>query len=174
MEQTLLLNVTYEPLRLISWQKAVTLLTLGKVEVIEHYDREVHSISFAIQLPAVVRLLYLVKRRQQDVKLSRKNIYLRDKGMCQYCGTPLQPKEITYDHIVPKSQGGQTSWDNVVTCCLRCNSLKANRTPKQANMKLLSTPRKPLWHHFLKITIGIKQTPESWKDYLYWNIEIET
>ena len=174
MEQTLLLNATYEPLRLISWQKAVTLLTLGKVEVIEHYDQEIHSISFSIQLPAVVRLLYLVKRQRQEVKFSRRNLYARDKGRCQYCGASLQPKEITYDHIVPKSHGGQTTWENVVTCCLACNSKKANRTPKQAKMSLLTPPRKPQWHHFLQITIGIKHAPESWKDYLYWNIEIET
>ncbi|GAK49588.1 putative HNH endonuclease [Candidatus Moduliflexus flocculans] len=174
MEQTLLLNATYEPLRLISWQKAVTLLTLGKVEVIEHYDREIHSISFSIQLPAVVRLLYLVKRQRQEVKFSRRNLYARDKGQCQYCGTSLLPKEITYDHVVPKSQGGQTTWDNVVTCCLACNSKKANRTPKQARMSLLTPPRRPQWNQFLQITVGIKHAPESWKDYLYWNIEIET
>ena len=77
MEHTLLLNVTYEPLRVISWQKAITLLTLGKVEVIEEYDREIHSVSFSIQLPSVVRLLYLVKRRQQEVKFSRKNICIQ-------------------------------------------------------------------------------------------------
>ena len=174
MEHTLLLNVTYEPLRVISWQKAITLLTLGKVEVIEEYDREIHSVSFSIQLPSVVRLLYLVKRRQQEVKFSRRNIYARDNGMCQYCGTHLQPKEITYDHVIPKSQGGITSWENVVTSCIGCNSQKGNKTPKQANMKLLKAPRKPHWNHFLRVTIGLKRTPESWRDYLYWNVKLDT
>jgi 5-methylcytosine-specific restriction endonuclease McrA len=174
MELTLLLNVTYEPLRIISWQKAITLLTLGKVEVIEEYDREIHSISFSIQLPSVVRLLYLVKRCQQEVKFSRRNIYARDNGRCQYCGTHLQPKEITYDHVIPKSHGGNTTWENVVTACITCNSKKANRTPKQARMKLRKTPKKPHWQNFLRLTIGVKQTPDSWRDYLYWNVKLET
>jgi len=174
MEHTLLLNATYEPLRIISWKKAITLLTLGKVEVIEEYDQEIHSVSFSIQLPSVVRLLYLVKRRQQEVKFSRKNIYARDHGVCQYCKTPLQPKEITYDHVIPKSQGGKTTWENVVTSCVSCNSQKGNKTPKQAHMKLLKTPKKPQWNHFLRISIGLKHTPESWRDYLYWNVKLET
>ncbi len=174
MELTLLLNITYEPLRIISWQKAITLLTLGKVEVIEEYDHEIHSVSFSIQLPSVVRLLYLVKRRrQQEVKFSRKNIYARDNGRCQYCGIHLQPKEITYDHVIPKSHGGNTTWENVVTCCIACNGKKANRTPKQANMTLRKIPKKPYWQNFLQLTIGLKRTPDSWRDYLYWNVRLE-
>ena len=174
MEHTLLLNVTYEPLRVISWQKAITLLTLGKVEVIEEYDREIHSVSFSIQLPSVVRLLYLVKRRQQEVKFSRKNIYARDDGRCQYCGMSLLPKEITYDHVLPKSRGGNTSWENVVTCCVSCNSRKGSKTPEQAHMKLLKKPKKPRWTHFLRLNISIRHTPESWRDYLYWNIKLDS
>ena len=127
MDKTLLLNVTYEPLRVISWKKAVTLLTLGKVEVVEEYDREIHSISFSIRLPAVVRLLKLVRWRRDVVKFSRKNIYVRDHEMCQYCGKHLQSKEITYDHVIPKSQGGDTSWENVVTCCMTCNRKKGGK-----------------------------------------------
>jgi 5-methylcytosine-specific restriction endonuclease McrA len=174
MEHTLLLNVTYEPLRVISWQKAITLLTLGKVEVVEEYDREIHSVSFSIQLPSVVRLLYLVKRRQQEVKFSRRNIYARDGGKCQYCGVSLHPKEITYDHVLPKSKGGDTSWKNVVTCCVSCNSRKGNRTPEQAHMTLLKQPGKPRWTHFLRLNVGVRHTPESWRDYLYWNIKLES
>lgn len=173
MEKTLLLNVTYEPLRIISWKKAITLLTLGKVEVIEEYDREIHSVSFAIQLPSVVRLLHLVKWRKDTVKFSRQNIYLRDQGMCQYCGKHLPQKEITYDHIIPKSQGGITCWENVVVCCMHCNRKKGGKTPQQAGMKLLNVPKKPRWHHALRITIGLKHTPESWRDYLYWNVKLD-
>jgi len=173
MEQTLLLNTTYEPLRVISWQKAITLLTLGKVEVIEEYDREIHSVSFSIKLPSVVRLLRLVKWRHGQVKFSRKNIYARDRGMCQYCGKDLRRQEITYDHVIPKSQGGQTSWKNVVTCCIECNSRKGGKTPKQAGMKLLKPPKRPRWNMSLRITIGLKSTPNSWRDYLYWNVELE-
>ena len=172
MEKTLLLNTTYEPLQVISWQKAITLLTLGKVEVVEEYDREVHSVSFSIKLPAVVRLLRFVKWREKPVTLSRRNIYTRDDGTCQYCGAALTQQEITYDHVVPKSQGGQTTWENVVACCVRCNGKKGGRTPKQAGMKLLKTPQRPQWKMTLRVTIGVKQTPESWRDYLYWNAEL--
>jgi 5-methylcytosine-specific restriction endonuclease McrA len=173
MEKTLLLNTTYEPLRVISWQKAITMLTLGKVEVIEEYDREVHSVSFSIKLPSVVRLLRLVKWRNEPLKFSRKNIYARDHGLCQYCGKQLLRQEITYDHVIPKSQGGETSWENVVTCCVECNSRKGGRTPKQAGMSLLQLPHKPTWNASLRITIGLKNTPQSWRDYLYWNIVLE-
>ncbi len=173
MEKTLLLNLTYEPLRVISWQKAVTLLTLGKVEVVEEYDQEIHSVSFSIKLPAVVRLLRLVKWRAGPVKFSRHNIYERDRGQCQYCGKNLARQEITYDHVIPKSQGGGTSWDNVVTCCLKCNGKKGGRTPRQAGMRLRNTPQRPTWKVAVRLTIGLRQAPESWRDYLYWNIELK-
>jgi len=172
MEKTLLLNVTYEPLRVIGWQKAITLLTLEKVEVIEEYDREVHSVSFAIKLPAVVRLLRFVKWRKESVKFSRRNIYARDHGKCQYCDRALAQQEITYDHVVPKSQGGQTTWENVVSCCVECNGKKGGHTPKHAGMKLLKIPQRPTWNMAIRVTIGIKQAPESWRDYLYWNTEL--
>ncbi len=172
MEKILLLNVTYEPLLVISWQKAITLLTLGKVEVIEEYDHEVHSVSFAIKLPAVVRLLNMVKWRKRTPTFSRSNIYARDHQKCQYCGKKLALQEITYDHVVPKSQGGETSWGNVVVCCLKCNGKKGGRTPKQAGMKLLSAPKRPKWNMTLQVTIRIKQVPESWRDYLYWNMKL--
>lgn len=173
MEKTLLLNLTYEPLRIISWQKAITLLTLGKVEVVEEYDREIHSMTFSIKLPAVVRLLRLVKWREEPLKFSRKNIYLRDQGQCQYCGKDLKSQEITYDHVIPKSMGGDTTWENIVTCCLDCNSRKGGRTPEQARMRLRKTPHRPRWNMSLRITIGVKHTPESWRDYLYWNVSLE-
>ncbi len=172
MEKTLLLNITYEPLRVISWQKAITLLTLGKVEVVEEYDQELRSVSFSIKLPAVVRLLHLVKWRDGPVKFSRRNIYERDQGQCQYCGQDLARQEITYDHVIPKSQGGGTSWENVVTCCLKCNGKKGGRTPQQAGMKLRHIPKRPAWNMSVRLTIGIRQAPKSWRDYLYWNIEL--
>jgi 5-methylcytosine-specific restriction endonuclease McrA len=173
MEKTLLLNITYEPLRVITWQKAITLLTLGKVEVIEEYEHEIRSVTFSIKLPAVVRLLRLVKWREEPVKFSRRNIYARDQGQCQYCGRKLTRQEITYDHVIPKSQGGGTSWQNVVTCCLKCNGKKGGRTPEQAGMKLRKIPKRPKWNMALRLTIGLNQAPASWRDYLYWNIELE-
>ena len=172
MEKTLLLNITYEPLRVISWQKAVTLLTLGKVEVIEEYDQDVHSVSFVMRLPAVVRLLRWVKWRDESITFSRRHIYTRDHGKCQYCGKSLSRQELTYDHVIPKSQGGETSWENVVTCCIDCNGKKGGRTPQQAGMTLLKVPKRPKWNLAFRLTIGIRQMPKSWRDYLYWNVEL--
>ena len=172
MEQVLLLNITYEPLKVINWKKAITLLLLGKVEVLEEYGREVHSVSFTLRLPSVVRLLRLVKRPKSPVKFSRQNIYARDKYRCQYCGKRFPNDEFTYDHVIPKSRGGKTEWENIVTCCVFCNRKKGGRTPNEARMKLIRKPARPKWLPVLKITIGVNEVPKSWRDYLYWNVEL--
>jgi len=172
VENVLLLNVTYEPLKVIDWKRAVTLLVMGKVEVLEEYSKEIHSVSFSIKLPAVVRLLRLVKRPKVPVRFSRQNIYLRDKHICQYCGRKFPPEELTYDHVIPKSRGGRTIWSNIVTCCVRCNSAKGGRTPSEARMKLIREPTQPVWLPFLRITVGLRDMPSSWRDYLYWNVEL--
>ncbi len=169
MERVLLLNATYEPLRVISWKRAIALLTLDKVEVLETYDREVRSVTLAIRLPAVVRLVHLVRFRNHTIRFSRQNIYLRDKHQCQYCGRTMESCHLTYDHVVPKSIGGKTAWENIVTCCLPCNKKKGGRTPAQAKMHLIRKARKPSWHPMLMITLRIAQTPETWRDYLFWH-----
>jgi len=172
MEQVLLLNITYEPLKIINWKKAITLLCLGKVEVIEEYSRDIHSVSFTIRLPSVVRLLRMVKRPKSPIKFSRQNIYARDRYNCQYCGSQFNTEELTYDHILPKSRGGKTEWENIVTCCVNCNRKKGGRTPKEATMTLVRKPVRPSWIPALRITIGYRDVPESWRDYLYWNVEL--
>jgi 5-methylcytosine-specific restriction endonuclease McrA len=174
MEHALLLNATYEPLRVVSWKKAITLVTLGKVEVIEEYDREIHSISFTIRVPSIIRLIRYIRKRKSGVKFSRQNIYARDKNQCQYCGRKLSSEELTYDHVIPRSLGGRTEWTNIVTCCMECNRKKGGKTPHQAEMQLLREPHKPEWLPILRITINVKQAPQSWFDYLYWNVELET
>jgi len=172
MENVLLLNITYEPLKIINWKKAITLLFLGKVEVIEEYGREIHSVSFTIKLPSVVRLLKIVKRPKSPIKFSRQNIYARDRHKCQYCGARFSTEDLTYDHVLPKSRGGKTKWGNIVTCCFGCNRKKGGRTPAEASMKLIRKPTRPTWIPAIRITIGFKQIPESWGDYLYWNVEL--
>ena len=172
MEHVLLLNITYEPLRIINWQKAITMLFLGKVEVIEEYSREIHSVSFKIKLPSVVRLLNMVKRPNSPVRFSRQNIYARDRYKCQYCGCRFSTEDLTYDHVLPKSRGGKTEWENIVTCCIACNRKKGGRIPSEASMKLIRKPTHPAWIPALRITIGFKEVPQSWRDYLYWNIEL--
>jgi len=172
MEQVLLLNITYEPLKIINWKRAITLFLLGKVEVLEEYGQEIHSVSFTVRLPSVVRLLRLVRRPGRSVKFSRQNIYTRDKYRCQYCGKKYPSEELTYDHVIPKSRGGRTEWKNIVTCCIPCNRLKGGQTPAEAGMSLIGKPGRPAWMPSIRITIGFKEVPDAWRDYLYWNVEL--
>ena len=175
MEQTLLLNATYEPLKVVNWQKAITLLCQGKVEVVSVYDREIRSVSFSIKLPSVIRLLrYIkIKRRFDTVPFSRANIYARDHHACQYCGQTAPSTDLTFDHIVPVAQGGRKDWENIVTCCITCNRSKGGRTPAEAGMRLIRTPKRPTRTPAIRISVGLRETPESWRDYIYWNIELD-
>src|SRR5690349_14520435 len=127
MEMTLLLNSTYEPLRVVHWQKAIALLWQGKVEVLEVYDREIHGVSISFKLPAVMRLLKLVRLKDSHraVKFSRINIFTRDGYVCQYCRTKYRTEELTFDHVVPIAKGGRKTWENIVTACWRCNNKRS-------------------------------------------------
>ncbi len=143
------------------------MVMVGKVEVIEVYERRVKGVRISFQLPAVIRLKRLIKRRTPIVKFSRQNLYVRDKGVCQYCGNPFEQKELTYDHVLPRSRGGQTEWTNVVTCCLTCNLKKGGRTPEEAGMRLMKQPKAPIWIPLLTQSLGIVDPPAAWRHYLY-------
>ena len=175
MEQTLLLNASYEPLKVVHWQKAITLLCQGKVEVISVYDREIRAVSVTFKLPSVIRLLrYIkIKRRFDYVPFSRANIYARDDHSCQYCGDAFPIGELTFDHVMPVAQGGRKDWENIVTSCVTCNRRKGGRTPEEAGMRLIRLPRRPVSVPAVRITIGLRNAPESWRDYLYWNVELD-
>jgi 5-methylcytosine-specific restriction endonuclease McrA len=177
MEQALLLNASYEPLKVVDWQKAITLWCQGKVEVIAVHDREIRTVTLSFRLPSVIRLLRFVKikRRFDYVPFSRTNIYARDGHTCQYCNAVLPKEDLTFDHVVPVAQGGRKDWENIVTCCVSCNRKKGGRTPAEAGMKLIRHPRRPDSAPALRMTIrfGLNQTPESWRDYLYWNVELD-
>jgi 5-methylcytosine-specific restriction endonuclease McrA len=173
-DRTLLLNSTYEPLKVISWQRAVSLLWLGKVEVIRNYERDVRSVTFKIRMPAVVRLLRFIRRKRPQISFSRRNLFARDANSCQYCGNRQDPSELTYDHVTPRSHGGKTDWQNIVTCCVDCNRKKGGRTPEQAGMRLLRTPKRPeKLPGVLTITIGLQSAPDAWRDFLYWNVQLD-
>lgn len=171
--RTLVLSQGFEPISIISWKQAITLLFLGKVEVIEQYDRDVRAISLVIKIPAVVRLLSAFRRHKKVVKFSRVNIYGRDKYSCQYCGVKKKINELTYDHVVPRAQGGKTTWTNIATSCSDCNRRKANRTPEQAGMKLLKVPVQPSVSPSLVVTVSRESVPDAWRDYLYWTAELD-
>ena len=141
MEQTLLLNATYEPLKVVDWRKAITLWCQGKVEVISVYDRDIRSVSVTFKQPSVIRLLsYItIRRRFNYAPFSRSNIYARDNQQCQYCGRVFPVAELTFDHVIPVSQGGRKDWENIVTSCVVCNPAKGRPHPSTGGPSRHST-----------------------------------
>jgi 5-methylcytosine-specific restriction endonuclease McrA len=176
MDQTLVLNATYEPLRIVPWQKAITMLFQGKVEVIAVYDREIRGVTVRVKLPSVLRLLRHVrmKRPFADVPFSRTNVYARDGHRCQYCSHRFPPAQLTFDHVIPVARGGRKGWDNIVTCCIACNRKKGDRTPEESEMQLVRKPRRPDALPSLSLSLGINRAPESWRDYLFWDLSLGT
>lgn len=173
--QTLLLNASYEPLDVVHWQRAMTLWAQGKVEIVETHDKEVWAVSFSFKLPSVVRLLRFVKsKRKTQVQFTRANIYARDNYTCQYCHESHSTEELTFDHVLPVSRGGPRNWENIVTCCLDCNRKKANQTPEEAGMTLLRKPERPKYSPIFRVTVGVRKTPDSWRNYIYWNASLDT
>ena len=130
--------------------------------------------ALVVNVPAVVRLRKAFRRHAKPVKFSRVNIYARDGYRCQYCGAKCSIDELTYDHVIPRSRGGRTTWDNIVSCCYACNAEKANRTPVEARMKLLSTPTRPSWIPSVQIRVSTRSVPDAWRDYVYWTGEIDS
>lgn len=165
MDQTLLLNATYEPLMIIHWQRAVALCYLGKSEVLEEYNDTLRTSSGSIQVPSVMRLCKRVRALKPTIRFSRQNVYARDQHRCQYCGVRFRASDLTYDHVLPRSKGGPTSWSNIVACCVPCNRRKANRSPAQVGMKLLKKPVKPSTLPY-RSGFNHRDTPPSWKFYL--------
>lgn len=175
MEHTLVLNASYEPLQIVSWKRAIRMLFQEKVEVVAEYDREIRSVSVSIRLPSVLRLLHYVrvKRSHQQVKFTRSNIYARDKHRCQYCGVRFLSGELTYDHVIPVARGGGKSWENIVTSCIPCNRNKGDRTPEEAGLTLLREPKAPPgFPHKVHFLLYQKKAPESWHNYIFWNMGI--
>jgi 5-methylcytosine-specific restriction endonuclease McrA len=164
--QTLVLDQGYQPQRIVPWQRAVCLLYVGKAEVLEDYGEHVNSVSFSMPMPAVVRMVRSTHRRRSDVRFSRTHVLMRDGHRCQYCGVHTRADELTYDHVLPRSRGGPTSWENIVAACRPCNAVKGSRTPKEAGMKLLKAPRKPAWLPPLRAVALSQSMPDAWRSFL--------
>jgi 5-methylcytosine-specific restriction endonuclease McrA len=158
LSKVLVLNASYEPLNICSWRRAVVLILKGKAESIEHNGK---MLSDTFSLPTVIRLRNYVKIPYKEISLSRRNVLHRDNYTCQYCGE--RRHDLTIDHILPRSKGGIDTWENVVAACLKCNVKKGDRTPNQANMHLLTTPRRPPSH----VTFEISK--HSLSGHTYWN-----
>ena len=202
--QTLVLDTNYNPHRVVGWQKAVSLLHKGRAEVVHYegvvglYDEILRTVyqevgrrlatnpqtlawfelgavgdKFIVRAPAVIRLFNKIGRKK-IVKFSRINVLTRDEFKCCYCGKRKTSSELNYDHVLPRSQGGKTTWENIVMSCYECNSRKADRTPVQAGMTLLRPPVKPKSLPIAALRLDqLQEIPDCWRSWLYWTAELE-
>lgn len=166
--------LSYFPLSVWSWQDAVKAIFRGSVRVISEYDQEIRSPTRSFKLPSVLALKEYIPMERSPA-FTRFNVFLRDKWQCQYCGGHFKTNELTFDHVIPRSKGGRTSWDNIVSACRCCNTRKGNKLPELIGMIPIKKPRVPSVYelqdrgrsfppHFLH---------ESWGDFLYWDTELE-
>ena len=166
--------LSYYPLSLWSWQEAIKAVVAERVNVVSVYNRTVHSPSSEMSLPSVISLKEYIPTSRRPA-FTRFNVFLRDRFACQYCGESLPTHDLTFDHVIPRSRGGRTTWDNVVTACSPCNLVKGNQMPQVAHMHPLVRPTEPT--SFLLQEHGRAFPPnylhESWRDFLYWDSELE-
>lgn len=164
--------LSYFPLSLWPWQEAIKAVFLDRVTILAEYEDVVHSQRHAMRVPSVVVLKDYVKPRKR-VAFTRFNLFLRDEFCCQYCGAK---GDLTFDHVVPRSRGGVTSWENVVAACSPCNLRKANKSLRQSLMRLRRAPERPTTEHMH--ALGRRFPPnhlhDSWMDFLYWDAELES
>jgi len=143
-------------------------ITNGKADVLQEYGQTVY---FNVGMPAVVRITHRIDATKKRIKFSRQNVLARDKFCCQYCGAKGPGVELTFDHVVPKSRGGRTEWENIVMACRDCNSKKGNQTPVQAGLRLRTKPYKPSWVPIFNVTLrNLARVPAEWLD--YWTAEL--
>jgi len=159
----LVLNQSYEPLNLCRTRRAIVLVFRGKAEVLEDSRGEIHSARAAFPIPSVIRLVYMIKRPRHQRKLTKQEVFNRDKYTCQYCG--CQTKDLTLDHVMPRRLGGGHTWENVVSACHLCNRRKGGRTPEDAGMKLLLPPRAP-HHNGFYVPYRYLESYGEWRKYL--------
>jgi len=163
--------LSYYPLSLWSWQDTVKAVVLERVNIVSFYDRTIRSPGMELRLPSVVSLKSYIKPTREPV-FTRFNVFLRDRFSCQYCGVR---EDLTFDHVIPRSKGGMTTWTNVVAACSPCNLRKADRLPQQVNMFPAQKPYAPSLqdlHHNGRL-FPPNYLHESWMDYLYWDSELE-
>jgi 5-methylcytosine-specific restriction endonuclease McrA len=197
----LVLNKHYAALRVVSAKRAFTLLFKEIAEIVavedsnyvsydfqswkeisayrskyehDHHDW-IHCVRFDLAVPRIIRLLFYDRLPRQPVKFNRRNIFARDGNHCQYCGKRFPTAELSLDHIMPRSRGGETSWSNIVCCCVACNVRKGGRTPYEAHMKLITEPVKPKRSPVVTLRLSSEKYA-SWKQFLdiaYWNVELK-
>ena len=164
----LVLNLNYVPINICTVRRAIILLGKGKAEYLENHRGQLRTASALIDAPSIIRLAYLVRRPFLPRKLSKKEVFFRDRFTCQYCNKKTQ--DLTLDHVIPRKQNGTHSWDNVVAACARCNLRKAGRTPVEANMMLTKEPRPPNPNPYQ--ILQNRSILEEWRPYIPWNVRL--
>ncbi len=166
--------LSYFPLLLWSWQEAIKAVVSERVQVLSEYDTVIRSPSLSLRLPSVIALKDYVPATRRPA-FTRFNVFLRDRFFCQYCGRRFPTQDLTFDHMMPRSRGGRTNWENVVTACQVCNLEKADHLPTRFGFRPIRAPEMPTSHELLEI--GRAFPPhylhKSWRDYLYWDTELE-
>jgi len=197
----LVLNKHYMPIRIVGARRAFSLLFRDLAEVVSfeqdgysnynfqswcdvsqfrrNFEPDGHdwvsTVNFYIAVPRIIRLLFYDRLPRNEVKFNRRNIFARDKNKCQYCGKRQRTSELSLDHVIPKSMGGKSVWENIVCACAKCNVKKGGRTPRQAGMTLIQKPVKPKHNPLVHIHLG-HQRYRSWKQFLdhaYWSVELK-
>ena len=197
----LVLNKHYMPIRIVGARRAFSLLFRDLAEVVSfeqdgysnynfqswcdvsqfrrNFEPDGHdwvsTVNFYVAVPRIIRLLFYDRLPRNEVKFNRRNIFARDKNKCQYCGKRQRTSELSLDHVIPKSMGGKSAWENIVCACAKCNVKKGGRTPRQAGMTLIQKPVKPKHNPLVHVHLG-HQRYRSWKQFLdhaYWSVELK-
>lgn len=167
-QPVLVLNASYEPINVCAARRALVLVLKGVAATLESSLHVAASERLRVPLPSVIRLLEYRRIPHQSRALTRKNILLRDRYTCQYCLKTLPASELTMDHVVPRSRGGASTWENLVACCIPCNNRKGNRTPEEAGMKLHRTPRPFTLHTSRHLMRLLGHADDRWRKYLFY------
>ncbi len=196
-QSVLVLNRLWQAVNVCTVRRALSLLFQGHAQVVlggegpgafrtysfgewrdfseqEPHPESIASISFRLRLPRVILLLAYDRQPRKEVKFTRHNIFERDHNTCQYCGRSFERSDLNLDHVIPKNQGGPTTWENIVCSCVPCNTRKGHHTPQEAGMRLVRKPRRPKWRPFVQISFGLR-AHESWRHFIdvaYWNVEL--
>jgi 5-methylcytosine-specific restriction endonuclease McrA len=167
--------LSYFPLSLWSWQDSIKAVFLERVSIVSEYDQFVHSPSFEMPLPSVIALKDYIHLDRRPA-FTRFNVFLRDSFSCQYCGDGFPSEDLTFDHVIPRSRGGRTTWENVVTACQDCNLAKGNRLPQHCDMLPRQEPFRPTTYQLQQNGRAFPPNflHESWNDFLYWDTELES
>lgn len=198
-QPVLVLNRLWQAVNIIGARRAFGLLARGHAQVVFNDEENfrtfsmldwmdfsasnpprtaldtVHTPTRTIRLPRVILLTFFDKLPCKELKLTRNNVFERDKNTCQYCARVLPREQLNLDHVIPRDAGGKTTWENIVCSCIPCNSRKANRLPHVAHMRLIRKPARPKWRPVISLVLG-NQHREMWKDFLdlaYWNVELD-